>query len=89
MARKDKPTPQEIHMNNALPILYVDAISSRARQDGMIYVSLATNTPHLIAEQVRLMIDEASLQTVVDNLCETLGYYPQKPRRKPSPSSDK
>lgn len=89
MPPEDKPTPKEVQINNALPILHVDAINSRRRKDGLIYVSLATATPYLIVEQVRLMIDEASLHNIIDDLCRTTDYFPEKPRTKASGPSKK
>jgi len=85
-----KEIPQDlkqVHLNNALPILYVDAVNIRHRADGYNYVSLATRTPHRLVEQVRLMIDDSATQLIVDALCESIDYYPKEPSKNQRPQA--
>ena len=82
MPTREKATPKEVYINNALPTLHVDSIDARYREDGLIYLSFASNTPHLLVEQVRLMIDDASLHTIIDALCRTTNYFPERPSKK-------
>ena len=82
MPTKKKATPREIHLNNALPTLYVDVVDSRHRKDGFNYLSFATDTPYRIVEQVRLMIYDEYLYGIIDDLCRTANYYPEKPSKK-------
>lgn len=89
MPAKKKAEPEEIYINNDLPILYVDSIDTRHRKDGFCYLSLATGTPYRIVEQVRLMIDDESLQVIIDDLCQTINYYPEKPSKKRKKGSSK
>lgn len=84
MPAKKKTTqePKEVYVNNALPILYVDAINTRHRDDGFTYVSLATHTPYRLVEQVRLMIDDLAIHVIIDGLCQITNYYPKEPSKK-------
>ena len=82
MPARKKTTPKETYINNDLPILYVDAVDTRHREDGVNYLSFATNTPDLIVEQVRLIIDDDSLHRIIDDLCQTTNYFPEKPSKK-------
>jgi len=82
MPTKKKATPQEIYINDALPTLYVDAITTAHRKDGFNYLSFATNIPDRIVEQVRLIIDDESLHRIIDDLCQTTNYYPEEPSQK-------
>lgn len=85
MSNKKRVSPQEIHLNDDLPILYVDTCAMSHRTDGLNYLSFATNTPNApksIAEQVRLIIDDESLRTIIDDLCRTINHFPEKPSKK-------
>ena len=82
MPARKKATPKEIYINNDLPILYVDAVDTRHREDGVNYLSFATNLPDRIVEQVRLITDDESLQRIIDDLCQTTNYFPKKPSKK-------
>jgi len=80
-----KKASQEVHFNDDLPTLYVDTVATSRRADGLCYLSFATNTPptpYGIAEQVRLVIDDESLRIIIDDLCETTNYFPEKPSQK-------
>ena len=77
-----KYTPKKIYIKNDLPILHVDAVNTRHREDGVNYLSFATNLPDCIVEQVRLIIDDESLQRIVDDICQTTNYFPKKPSKK-------
>jgi len=82
MPTKKKATPKETYINNDLPILYVDAINTSHRTDGFNYLSFATSTPYRIVEQVRLMIEDESLRTIIDDICQTINYFPKKAIKK-------
>ena len=82
MSAREKAAPKEVQINNALPILYVDAIDTRRREDGFNYLSFATNAPHAIVEQVRLVVEDESLHMIIDDICRTINYYPKKPSKK-------
>ena len=71
-------TPKETYINNDLPVLYVDDVVTRRRDDGMNYLSFTTNIPGLFVEQVRLMIDDKQLHKIIDNLCRSTDYYPNR-----------
>jgi hypothetical protein len=86
MPAKKKTKPQEICLNNTLPIFYVDTIATGHRK-GFNYLSFATNLPNRIVEQVRLIIDDESLYLIIDSLCRTTNHFPEKPiKKKRSPS---
>ena len=87
MPARKKATPKEIHINNDLPSLYVDAIDTRHREDGVNYLSFATNLPDCLVEQVRLIVDDESLQRIIDDLCQAINYFPKKPSKKGRGSS--
>jgi len=87
MPAKNKAKPQEIYLNDTLPIIYVDSIHTRHRDDGFNYLSLATRTPYRFVEQVRLMIEDKSLRIIIDDICQTINYYPEKPSKKEKGSS--
>jgi len=90
MPTRRKATRQEIYFNNDLPILYVDTVAISHRADGFNYLSFATdipNTPYRIVEQVRLVIDDESLHIIIDELCRSTNYFPEKPRKKERGSS--
>lgn len=82
MPAKNTAKPKEVYINNNLPILYVDAVDTRHREDGVNYLSFATNLPDRIVEQVRLITDDESLQRIIDDLCQTTNYFPKKPSKK-------
>jgi len=81
--KKEAPeeAPKEFYINNDLPILYVDDFDIRHRTDGMNHLSLTTNLPDQIVEQVRLMIDDEHLHDIIDYLCKSTGHFPKKPSR--------
>jgi len=84
------PESQEVYLNDDLPILYVDTCALSTRKGGFNYLSFATNTPNTeksIVEQVRLVIDDESLRIILDELCEGINHFPEKPtkgRKRPS-----
>ncbi len=74
-----------VHRNDDLPVLYVDTCATSRRDDGINYLSFATNTPNIpvsVVEQVRLVIDDQSLREIIDGLCESIDYFPKKPIKK-------
>jgi hypothetical protein len=80
--KKAKPEEtKEIYINNDLPILYVDDVDTRHREDGMNYLSFTTNIPDRFVEQVRLMVDDEHLHQMIDDLCKTTDYFPKRPRK--------
>ena len=85
MPTKKEEIPKEIYINNNLPILYVDDVDTRHREDEMNYLSFTTNLPDQIVEQARLMIDDEHLHIIMDYLCNSSNYFPKKPRKKRSP----
>lgn len=82
MSNKDTSTPKLI-INNDLPTLYVDGLRISHRDDGMNYLSLRTNLPDYNIEQVRLIIDDQHLTSIIDLICEIIEYFPEKPTKKP------
>jgi hypothetical protein len=79
------PQSQRVHLNDELPVLYVDTCATSHRGDGLNYLSFATNTPNTpvgVVEQVRLIIDDESLKLILDSLCRTIDYFPEKPSKK-------
>jgi len=87
MPTRKKAPPKETYINNDLPILYVDDVDTRHRADGMNYLSFKTNTPDLFVEQVRLIIDDEHLHEIIDDLCQSTDYFPErtsKTKRVPS-----
>ena len=78
MPTREKATPKKTYINNDLPILYVDEVNARHRVDGINYLSFTTNLPDLFVEQVRLMIDDKQLHKIIDNLCRSTDYYPNR-----------
>lgn len=92
MPTKKEVSPQstQVHLNDDLPVLYVDTCATSHSDDGMNYLSFATNTPNTpvgVVEQVRLIIDDKSLQLIIDALCRSIDYFPEKPSKKPRRSS--
>jgi len=81
MSTRQGATPKEIYINNDLPILYVDDVDTRHRDDGMNYLSFTTNLPNLFVEQVRLMIDDEQLHKIIDSLCRYHNYFPERTGR--------
>lgn len=85
MSNRKRISPQEIHLNDDLPVLFVDTCAVSHRTDGFSYLSFATNTPNTpkgIVEQVRLFIDDKSLHTIIDDLCRSTNHFPKKPSNK-------
>lgn len=83
--KKISPQSQEVHLNDDLPTLYVDTCATSRRGGGINYLSFATNTPNTpvgIVEQVRLIIDDDSLHEILDDLCRSADYFPERPSRK-------
>ncbi|HEX74565.1 MAG TPA: hypothetical protein G4N93_05380 [Dehalococcoidia bacterium] len=88
MPTKEEEIPKEIYINNNLPILYVDDVDTRHRQDGLNYLSFTTNIPDQVVEQVRLMIDDESLHRIIDDICRNINYYPERPSKTQKGSSE-
>jgi hypothetical protein len=65
-----------------LPTLYVGGINISSRADGINYVSLTTNIPDYVIEQVRLMIADEHLRIMIDGICQILDYFPEEPIKK-------
>jgi hypothetical protein len=82
MSNRQNSRPKEI-TKNELPTLYVDGVTIGHRDDGMNYVSLTTNVPHYIIEQVRFIIDDEHLRGMIDVLCRSIDYSPEKTGKKP------
>lgn len=80
MPTRKKATPKD-YINNDLPILYVDDVNTRHRDDGMNYLSFTTNIPDRFVEQVRLMIDDEHLHQLIDYLCKATDYFPERTRK--------
>ena len=78
--RKNSSLKQII--NNDLPILYVDGATTGHREDSINYVSFTLNIPDYTIEQVRLMIADKHLAGIIDVLCRTINYFPEKPSKK-------
>ena len=87
MPTKNKAKPTEVYYNNTLPVVFVDAIMIGRRKDGLTYLSFATQLPDSIVEQVRLIVNDNSLYMIIDDLCRTAEYFPEKPSRKRRGSS--
>ena len=81
MPTREKAPPKETYINNNLPVLYVDKVDARHREDGINYLSFTINTPDLIVEQVRLMINDSDLHAIINDLCQSIEYYPKKPTK--------
>lgn len=78
---KKTPPLKEIYINNNLPILYVDDVDTRHREDGINYLSFTTNLPDLVVEQVRLMVDDEHLHYIINDLCQSTNYFPERPSK--------
>lgn len=87
MPTRKKATPKETYINNDLPILYVDDVDTRHREDGINYLSFTTNLPDRFVEQVRLIIDDEHLQGIIDDLCLSTNYFPERPSKRKRGSS--
>ena len=87
MPNRKKDTPKETYINNDLPILYVDDVDTRHREDGINYLSFTTNLPDRFVEQVRLIIDDEHLHIIIDDLCLSTDYFPKKPSKRKRGSS--
>ena len=78
MPTRKKAAPKETYINSDLPVLYVDSVDARHRDDGMNYLSFTTNTPDRFVEQVRLMIGDENLHLIIDRLCQFTNYIPER-----------
>ena len=87
MPNRKKDTPKETYINNDLPILYVDDVDTRHREDGINYLSFTTNLPDRLVEQVRLIIDDEHLHKIIDDLCLSTDYFPKRPSKRKRGSS--
>jgi len=87
--KKEAPeeAPKEYIINNELPILYVDDVNYSHRTDGINHLSFTTNLPDQVVEQVRIMIQDEHLNTILSYLCESTGHFPRKPRKIKRPPS--
>lgn len=81
MSNRENSKDKEI-IKNDLPTIYVDGVGASHREDGINYLSLTTNIPGYTIEQVRLMIDDEHLQTIIGILCRVMDYFPEKPSKK-------
>lgn len=80
MPVKNKKSAPIIHQNENLPILYVDGAFVNHRDDGISYISLVAGLPEYNAEQLRFIVNDKRLKSIIDVLCNSLNYYPEKPK---------
>ena len=86
MSNREIPT-RKVITNENLPTLYIDGIHISHRKDGMNYLSLRTALPDSSIEQVRLMINDHHLISIIDTICRVIEYFPEKhatKRKQPS-----
>lgn len=88
MPGKNKAKPTKVHYDNTLPVIFVDAIATAPRKDGLFFLTLGTQLPDSIVEQVRLITDAQSLHMMIDHLCDTTEYFPEQPAKKKRRPSD-
>ena len=74
---KDKKVV-ELHVNEALPTVFVDNLQAMKRADGMYLVRFATAFPEGLREQARVMIPERAFVQMLDVLCKLSGHFPKK-----------
>jgi len=81
MSTKESSTAEEetnLFANDTLPTIWVDGVRVASRADGICAISFDSQLPHGVFEQVRLMTTEKMIKGIVDQLCSSLDYYPDK-----------
>lgn len=67
-----------VTLNNNLPVLHTDGLEIYSRDDKVFFIRFLVNTPAGVIEQCRFMVDQETLNEIIDNLCDSSKYYPDK-----------
>lgn len=66
------------------PTTHTDGIHMGCRQDGSVYLQLFSDTPEKLIENHRTMMSAEVVTRMIDVLCDTLDYYPEKKSKESS-----
>lgn len=87
MPTNKETTHMKTHINDNLPVLYVDDVDANHRDDGINYLSFTAHLPKQVVEQVRLIIEDENLEEIIHYLCRLIDYYPTKTGKKAGKAS--
>lgn len=82
MQTKRAPSPKEIKNVQSLPPIFVDGAIVSSRSDSMYYIRFVTHLPDAVQVQTAIMTSELPLKRIIDVLCESTNYYPDKRKGK-------
>jgi hypothetical protein len=60
------------------PTTHTDGVHMGCRDDGSVFLQLFSDTPNKLIENHRTMMSAEAVTRVIDVLCDTLNYYPEK-----------
>lgn len=91
MAQSDEviEVKADILNNPSLPTPLVDTMNIASRVDDLCLLRFYSLLPEGVCEQSRFLVKSEQLKNIVDAICGQIGYYPEKPRKKKSPSKKK
>jgi len=65
------------------PTTWTDIVQIATRADGSLLMTLISSLPdHQGIENHRTVVGSETVQSLIDLLCQSTGYYPKKPRKK-------
>lgn len=76
-------------INGSLPSLFVDGIGIGPRNDNTVFIRLLSGLPEGSYEQARFFVLNENLIKFIDALCESIEYYPTKPKKKTAKHKEK
>ncbi|HDR15404.1 MAG TPA: hypothetical protein ENN79_08005 [Desulfobacteraceae bacterium] len=77
-ATEQKIKTAELYADMSLKSLWVDNLHVAIREDDVCFLRWSTSLPEGFFEQARLMSGKKQLKEMIDILCFTTDYYPEK-----------
>ena len=84
MATKKEDKKKELpFIGKADPdVLFVDYLAIGSRPDGNSLLRFGSVIQEGIREQVRIMTPTQHVKKMIDAMCKTINYYPERPQKK-------
>lgn len=80
---------EKITLNYSMNSLWADNFQVGVREDNICLIRFLAALPEQLIEQSRIMTSRQNLMALIDLLCSTLNYYPEKPKKSPKKSKSK
>lgn len=88
--KKEIKQEHSVILRPDVPTIFSEQLRVAHRKDGMFLLSWLQSVPETFIEQARILVTKEHIKLIINSLCETANYYPEKPDsidKKQSPSS--